>query len=301
MTHAELKKEIKRLKEERNAVILAHNYQIGEVQDIADYVGDSFGLSKQAAETNADTIVFCGVHFMAESAAILAPEKTVLLPEKLAGCPLADTITAESLRAEKQKYPEAAVVCYVNSSAAVKAESDICCTSSNAVKVVQSLPNRQVLFVPDCNLANYVSKFTDKEIIPWQGYCITHHRVTLKDLEKVRQLHPDGLVTVHPECRPEIVENADHVGSTSEILRFARESSAQKIIIGTEIGMIHRLKAENPEKQFYLLAPSLICPNMKMTTLSKVKESLEMMETQITVPEDIRKRAYMTLEKMLAV
>ncbi|WP_028306431.1 quinolinate synthase NadA [Desulfitibacter alkalitolerans] len=293
--------EIKRLKEQHNAIILAHNYQIDEVQEIADYVGDSFALSKLAASTHADVIVFCGVHFMAESASILSPDKIVLLPDKNAGCPLADTITPEALREKKKDYPEAAVVCYVNSSAEVKAESDICCTSSNAVRIVNSLEENQILFVPDKNLANYVARQTHKEIIPWDGCCITHHRVKVEDIEKVRQYHPDGVIVVHPECRPEVVALADHVGSTSEILRFSRESRAQKIIVGTEMGMLYRLKKESPHKEFYLLSQGLICPNMKMTTLTKIKDALETLEPQIKVKEAVRLAAYGTLERMLQV
>ncbi|KUO51195.1 MAG: quinolinate synthetase [Desulfitibacter sp. BRH_c19] len=293
--------EIKNLKKQRNAIILAHNYQIDEVQEIADYTGDSFGLSKLAASTDAEVIVFCGVQFMAESAAILSPDKIVLLPEKNAGCPLADTITSKTLLEKKKEYPEAAVVCYVNSSAEVKAESDICCTSSNAVKIVNSLEQKQVLFVPDRNLASYVALKTEKEIIPWDGYCITHHRVTVDDVRKVRLHHPDGIIVVHPECQPEVVALADHVGSTSEILRFSKESKAKKFIIGTEMGMLYRLKKENPDKQFYLLSQGLICPNMKMTTLPKIKDALETLEPQIKVDNSIRKAACGTLEKMLTI
>ena len=293
--------EIIHLKKHRKAIILAHNYQIDEVQEIADYTGDSFGLSKLAASTDAHVIVFCGVHFMAESASILSPNKIVLLPDKNAGCPLADTITAEALREKKKEFPKAAVVCYVNSSAEVKAESNICCTSSNAVNIVNSLEQKQVLFVPDRNLANYVAEKTDKEIIPWDGYCITHHRVKAGDIQKVRQNHPDGVIVVHPECQPDVVALADHVGSTSEILRFARESKSEKIIVGTEMGMLYRLKKENPHKQFYLLSQGLICPNMKMTSLPKIKDALETMEPQIKVDGSVRQAAYKALNRMLTV
>lgn len=297
----ELTDRIKHLKQARNAIILAHNYQIDEVQDIADFVGDSFGLSQQAAATGADVIVFCGVHFMAESAAILAPTKTVLLPDKYAGCPLAETITAEDLEQWKKQYPNAAVVCYVNSSAAVKAISDVCCTSSNAVKVIQSLEQEQILFLPDRNLGNYVARFTEKEIICWDGCCVTHQRVKPEDVQQARAVHPDAVVVVHPECRPEVVNMADHVDSTTGILRFVGQSTATKFIIGTEMGIMHRLKNENPGKEFYLLSQGLVCPNMKKTNLMKVEQSLAAMEPVITVDADIRERAVRALERMLAV
>lgn len=297
----DLQKRIQQLKKERNALILAHNYQIDEVQDIADFVGDSFGLSQKAAGTDQDVIVFCGVNFMAETAAILAPEKTVLLPEKMAGCPMADMITADDLREARQKYPEAAVVCYVNSSAEVKAECDICCTSANAVKIVNSLAEEQVLFVPDGNLAHWVSLNSSKKVIPWEGFCPTHHRITLADIDQVRRARPGAPVAVHPECHPDLVAQADFVGSTGAILDFARKSNAEEIIIGTEMGILHRLEDENPDKKFYLLSSRLICPNMKYTTLEKVAASLEKMQTVIKVPEEIARKARVTLEKMLAV
>lgn len=289
------------LKAARKAVILAHNYQIEEVQEQADFVGDSFELSRKAAAIDAEVIVFCGVHFMAESAAILSPAKTVLLPERQAGCPLADTITPEALREKKKEYPEAAVVCYVNSSAAVKAESDICCTSANAVQVVDALPQRQILFVPDQHLAHYVSTQTDKEIIPWPGYCITHYQVTAEDVRRARAAHPGAAVVVHPECRPEVVELADHVASTSGILRFARTAPARKIIVGTEMGILYRLQQANPDKEFFLLSPGLVCHNMKMTTLEKAVHALETMSYRVTVPEDIRLAAARSLARMLEI
>lgn len=297
----ELMEQVRVLKVKRNAVILAHNYQIEEIQDIADYVGDSFGLSRVAAEASADVIVFCGVHFMAEGAAILAPEKTVLLPEILAGCPMADMVTAEALRAKKKQYPRAAVVTYVNSSAAVKAESDICVTSSNAVNVVNSLAAEEVLFVPDMNLGSYVADRTDKRVILWEGYCVTHHRVRAADVAVARQRHPDAVVVVHPECRPEVVKSADHAFSTGGILKFARESHHQKFIIGTEMGLIYRLRQENPGKEFYLLHQGLVCPNMKYTNLAKVAAALESMQPVISVPEAVRESARQALERMLAV
>jgi len=296
-----LKEKILSLKEKRNAVILAHNYQIEEVQEIADYVGDSFGLSQQATLCNEEVVVFCGVHFMAESAAILAPEKTVLLPEPLAGCPLADTITAEELREAKARNPEAAVVCYVNSSAEVKAESDICCTSSNAVQVVNSVKQRHVLFVPDANLAHWVSRFTNKEIIPWRGNCITHHRISAGEVAAARRAYPDAKIAVHPECKPEVTEQADFVGSTSQIIRFASETDAKTVIIGTEMGVLPKIKKENPDKKIFLLSPKLICYNMKLTTLDKVYSSLSKMEPVISVLPEIRAKAAEALSRMLDV
>jgi quinolinate synthase len=292
---------VKELKAERNAVILAHNYQIDEVQDAADYVGDSFGLSRVAAETDADVIVFCGVHFMAEGASILAPDKIVLLPEILAGCPMADMVTADALRERKKQHPDAAVVTYVNSSAAVKAESDICVTSSNAVNVVNSLDAEEILFVPDMNLGNFVAERTDKRMILWEGYCVTHHRVRAADVTAARNAHPDAVVVVHPECRPEVVKAANYAFSTSGILSFARETEHKKMIIGTEMGLIYRLRQENPDKQFFLLHQGLVCPNMKYTNLEKVVTALETMQPQITVSDDVREPARRALMRMLAV
>lgn len=294
-----LKAKLLHLKEEKDAVILAHNYQPGEVQDVADFVGDSLDLSQTAARVNAQTIVFCGVHFMAESASLLAPDKTVILPEYLAGCPLANMVTVEQLKEARAKYPGVPVVTYINSSAAVKAESDICCTSSNAIAIVNSLEANRVLFVPDQNLANYVAQHTDKEIIPWQGYCITHHRVTANDVEEARQNYPGATVMVHPECPPEVSATADKVFSTGGMVRYAAEAAEKLFIVGTEMGLIYRLQKENPHKEFKLLSPGLICPNMKYTSLQKVVSSLENMETVITVPEDIRYEAAKSLQLMM--
>jgi quinolinate synthase len=292
---------IELLKKERNAIILAHNYQIDEVQDAADYVGDSFELSRIAAESDAEVIVFCGVHFMAESAAILSPDKTVLLPDLNAGCPLADMIDVDQLRDLKKKYPEAAVATYINSTAAVKAESDICITSANAVKVVNSLDEDTVLFVPDGNLAHFVAERTSKTIIPWAGYCNTHHRVTVEDITTARKLYPEAVIVVHPECRPEVVALADAALGTGGMISFSRETKVKEIIIGTEMGMLHRLKKECPDKNFILLSPKLICPNMKYTNLEKILASLKNKEYVITVPAEIRERAVFALERMLAV
>lgn len=291
---------VRELQKDSKAVILAHNYQVDEVQEAADFVGDSFDLSRTAARTEAPVIVFCGVHFMAESAAILAPEKTILLPEITAGCPMADMVTVERLREKKMQYPEAAVVAYVNSSAAVKAESDICVTSSNAVQVVNSLEAEEVIFVPDQNLGNYVAERTDKKMILWDGYCLTHHRIRYEDVLKAREAQPDALVLVHPECRREVVQAADHTFSTSGILRFARETEAKSLIVGTEMGILYRLRRENPDKEFFLLHPGLICPNMKYTTLPHVVRALETLSPRITVSENIRVPAQRALERMLA-
>ena len=297
-----LAEEIQRLKKERNAIILAHNYQVPEVQDVADVVGDSFSLSQHAAETDSDVIVFCGVHFMAESAKILSPDKTVLLPVRDAGCPMADMVTAPKLREMKARYPDAAVVCYVNSSAEVKAESDVCCTSSNALKVVESLENKQVIFVPDKNLGSFVaSKVKNKEIILWKGFCITHKRVKVEEVQKIRQLHPNAKILMHPECEPEVQKLADFLGSTSAILKYAGEIPEKDIIIGTEEGILHLLKKQHPDKNFYLLSTGLICTNMKKTRLEDVHSALLNMQHEIHVDENIRIKALKSLERMLKI
>lgn len=294
-------KEIELLKKMRQAVVLAHNYQRDEVQDIADFVGDSLALSCYAATTPAPVLVLAGVRFMAESASILAPDKIILIPDNQAGCPLADSVDVDGLRQEKAKYPDAAVVCYVNTSAAVKAESYICCTSSNAVSVVQSLPQRRVLFIPDRNLASFIARFTDKEIIPWEGNCITHNRVTLEEVVRARAAHPQAEVLVHPECRPEVTQAADFVGSTGAIIKYARESKVREFLIGTEMGILHHLQLDNPEKKFYLLSPELICQDMKLTGLEKIARCLREMQPVVQVPVAIRDRAYLALERMLAL
>ena len=297
-----LKKQIAKLKKKRNAVIMVHNYQRDEVQDIADISGDSLALSEAAVGAKADVIVFCGVHFMAESASILNPSKTVLLPVKEAGCPLADMITVEKIKTKRKEYSEAAVVCYVNSSAEVKAESDISCTSSNAVAVVRSLPNRQVIFVPDKNLARFVqSKVPDKEIIVWEGFCPTHIRVQAEDVLKAKKVHPDAEVVIHPECNPEVQDIADHICSTAGMFKYIKSSKAKEFIIGTEKGMLYKLSKENPGKKFYLPTEHLICPSMKLTTLGWVAHSLERMVYEVRVPEDIAGKARKTLERMLKV
>lgn len=292
---------IRQLRKERNAIILAHNYQRGDVQDIADFVGDSFGLSKTAVSSGADVIVFCGVDFMAESAAVLNPDKTVLMPELSAQCPMAAMITAESLKLEKEKYPDAAVVCYVNTPASVKAESDICCTSANAIKVVNALPENEIIFVPDRNLALYVAAHTEKRIIPWNGYCPTHHLILAGDILLEKEEHPDAEILVHPECRQDVIALADQVLSTAGMLKYAKQSNSKEFIIGTELGLLHRLNKENPDKTFIPATSYAVCPNMKMNTLGSIIRALERNEHVIKVPEDIRIKAKLALDRMLEV
>ncbi len=289
------------LKRRRGAVILAHNYQLGEIQDIADFVGDSLELSQNAAKTNADVIVFCGVHFMAETASILCPDKIVLLPDINAGCPMADMVTAEGLREKKREFPGATVVCYINSSAEVKAESDICCTSANAVKVIESLDAQEILFVPDQYLGHYISTKTGKKMILWPGFCPTHVRIQPQHIIRLRQEYPEAKVVVHPECRPEVIALADEVLSTSGICRYANRSEVSEIIVGTEIGIIHRLRKENPGKRFIPVSEQAICPRMKLITLEKVLWSLEEMTPQVKVPEKIRLKAKAAVDKMLKI
>ena len=302
MNRDEIVKKILELKEERKAVIVAHNYQIDEIQEIADIVGDSFALSKYCSSIDAKVIVFCGVHFMAESAKILSPEKVVLLPEIDAGCPMADMVTVDALKEEKKKYPDATVVCYINSSAAVKAEADVCCTSSNAVKVVKALDAKEILFVPDKNLGDYVSKqIPEKKFILWNGFCITHHKIKVDEVKKIKQLHPDALLLVHPECQPDVLAFADFAGSTKQIIDFAAESKNTKFVIGTEMGVLYKLKKSNPDKAFYLMSQGLVCPNMKKTTLKSVYEALSEMKYNIEVDEDTRIKAKKCLDRMLAI
>lgn len=300
MEKQQLVEKIYELKKKRNAVIVAHNYQQDEVQEIADLVGDSLALSQYCASTDADVIVFCGVHFMAESANILSPEKTVLLPEIDAGCPMADMATAEDVKSFKIQHPEAAVVCYINSTAEVKAECDICCTSSNAIKIVESLEQRDIIFLPDQNLGSYVAKkLPDKNIILWDGYCITHHKIKKDTVIKMKELHPDAMLLVHPECRPEILEVADYIGSTKQIIDFVAVSDNQKFIIGTEAGVLYKLKQDNPSKLFYLMSQGLVCPNMKKTSLKSVYEALNEMKYKIEVDSEIRLKARKSLDMML--
>ncbi len=289
------------LKKERNAVILAHNYQRGEVQDIADFVGDSLELSQKAAKTDAKVIVFCGVHFMAETASIVNPDKTVLLPDAGAGCPMANMITAEQLREEKAKYPKAVVVTYINSSAAVKAESDYCCTSANGVKVVNSIKAEEIIFVPDQYLGSFIEKRTGKKMYLWPGYCPTHVKILPEDILERKKEYPNANVVVHPECRPDVVALADEALSTSGMIRYAARPDVKELIVGTEVEILHRLNKENPGKKFIAASTRATCPNMKKTTLEKIMESLETMKPEVKVPEEIRLKAYACVERMLEI
>jgi len=292
---------IRELKAKRNAVILVHNYQLPEVQDIADLSGDSLELSRKAAQTNADVIVFCGVLFMAETASILSPGKKILLPDINAGCPLANTITPEDIRALKKQHPGAPVVSYVNTSAAVKAETDIACTSANAEKVISSLKQDEVIFVPDKYLASYVQSKSDKKIISWNGYCPTHLKILPQDIGALRAKYPGAKVMAHPECSGEVLKLSDAVLSTSGMLRYAAQTDAKVFIVATEAGMLHRLKKDNPGKTFVAASGLAVCPNMKLITLEKILWALEEMKTEIKVPADIRARALASVNKMIEI
>ena len=295
-----LQERILELKKKKDAIILGHNYQRKEVQEISDFLGDSYGLSVQASKTTAKIIVFCGVDFMAESAKILNPEKTVLHPNLKAKCPMAAMVDAGSLRELKAEHPGAPVVSYVNTSAEVRAETDICCTSANAVKIVQSLPDKKVIFVPDTNLGLYVQRFVkDKEMILWPGYCPTHVKITKKDLQGLKKLHPDAEILVHPECSPEVIDFADHAFSTEGIIRHVVSSPKNEFIIGTEENMLHRLRKEAPGKIFYA-APNATCPNMREISLEDVRDSLMKVQYRIELPADIIRRAKVPLERMIA-
>jgi quinolinate synthase len=299
--HRDLAGRIRALKEERDAVILAHNYQVPEVQDLADLVGDSLELSRAAADRDEAVIVFCGVDFMAQTAAILSPEKTVLLPAADACCPMAEMVTAGEVRVLRERYPGAAVVCYVNTTAEVKAASDICCTSANAVRVVRSLEENRVIFVPDRNLALYTARFTDKEIIPWEGFCSIHDRITPDDVREARNRYPGAEVIVHPECRPEVIDLADRIFSTSGMVRHVCESPREAFIIGTEVGILYPMQKRCPGKDCYPLTPKAICTNMKKTTPEKVLRALETMDPRITVPEEVARGARAAIERMLSI
>jgi len=300
MNVADLQNRIRKLLKEKNAILLVHYYQRGEIQDIADILGDSLALSIEAARTDADIIVFAGVRFMAESAAILSPDKTVLLPREESGCPLADMITVEQLEKARAEDPDASVVAYVNSSAEVKAHSDICCTSANALKVVNSIRDtKRVLMIPDGNLAHYTALHTDREVIPWKGYCPVHHFVTPEEVRSVKDQYPQAKFAAHPECRPEVLEMADSVGSTGGIIRFARETDAKEIIVGTELGIIHQLEKENPDKTFIPVSEKLICRDMKYITLEDIHDALVEMKHVVTVPDEIRASANKALNRML--
>ncbi len=296
-----LQKEIRHLKEERNAILLVHNYQLPEIQDIADLTGDSLELSRAAATMDGDVIIFCGVDFMAETAAILSPRKTVILPAEDACCPMAQMISADELKLAKERHPDAAVVCYVNTAAEVKAESDICCTSANAVKVVNAVEQNEIIFVPDRNLGQYAQRFSKKTILPWEGFCIVHDRITPSQVQEARRAHPGAIVLVHPECRPEVIDCADHVASTSGIIKEVCSSPSREFIIGTEVGILHRLSRECPGKRCYPLSETAVCRNMKKTDLFKVRDSLTTLTPRIRVPEDIADRARRAIGRMLAL
>jgi quinolinate synthase len=299
---AALRDEIERLARQHNAVVLAHNYQRPEIQDLADFTGDSLGLSRQAAEVEADVIVFCGVHFMAETAKILSPERVVLMPEERAGCPMADMMTAAELEAWKAENPGVPVVTYVNSTAEVKALSDVCVTSANAVAVVERLGAERILFGPDKNLAHWVGRsLPDVEVLPWDGWCPTHENVTPQMAREARRSHPDAVVMAHPECRPEVVDLADAVLSTSQMLRHAADSDAGQFVVFTEGGLLHALRKAAPDKVFFEPEPAMVCPNMKLTNLEKVAECLRAMEPAIEVPEGVRIAALAAVERMVAV
>ena len=297
-----LSEEVRQLAAARGALIIAHNYQRAEVQEVADFVGDSLGLSRQAAETDAELIVFAGVHFMAETAKILSPNKTVLMPEPRAGCPMADMITGEALASWKAENPGVPIVTYVNSSAEVKAESDICVTSANAVAVVRSLGVDRILFAPDKNLGSWVARsLPDVEVEFWEGWCPTHDDVTSEQVAAARAAHPAAAVIAHPECRPDVVDLADAVLSTSQMLAYAAASDAEEIIVVTEAGLIHALAKAAPGKRFLELSPHMLCPNMKLTTLRKVRDCLADLTGEVVVPEDIRVRALGAVQRMVAI
>ena len=292
---------INKLKKERNAVILVHSYQIGEIHEIADFVGDSLGLSRIAAKTAADVIVFCGVYFMAETAKILSPQKTVLIPDKNAGCPMADMITVNQLKELKAAHPNAKVLCYVNTSAEIKAESDVCCTSANAIEVVNTVlkDEEEIIFIPDKYLANHTSQVTGRKFITWNGFCPSHMKILPEYVQTQKELHPQALVLVHPECSQAVIDISDEVLSTDGICKYVTKSDKKEFIIGTEIGIIHRLQKENPDKLFYPASDLAICPNMKLTTLEKVLSSLENMQHQVEVKEEVAERAYTSIQRML--
>ncbi len=297
----DITQEIQRLKKERNAIILAHNYQLPEVQDIADFRGDSLELSRIASETDADIVVFCGVHFMAETASILCADKTVLIPDSKAGCPMANMINVKDLIELKNRHPKAIIVGYVNTSAEVKAELDVCCTSTNAVALVSKLKEEEIIFVPDKYLADYVSKKTGRRLISWDGYCPTHVKILPEDIIKKIRQHPKARVLIHPECTPEVIALADEVLSTGKMCKYAAESEGKEFIIGTEVGIIHRLKQDNPQKEFYPASELAVCPNMKKINLEKILWSLQDLKEEVKVSQEVRKRAMRSIERMLSV
>lgn len=297
-----LSEKIKELKRKRKAVILVHNYQLPEVQEVADFRGDSLELSRAAAKTDAEVIVFCGVHFMAETASILCPQKKVIMPDINAGCPMANMITAEGLKKLKKQHPKATVVGYVNTSAEVKAELDVCCTSTNAVAVVNALKDKEeIVFVPDKYLADFVEKKTGRKLIKWNGFCPTHIKILPEDIKKEKRFHPFAKVMVHPECLPAAVALADAVCSTSKMCQYAQETDAKEIIVGTEVGLIYRLKKDNPTKEFYPASEAAVCPNMKRTTQEKILWALEELKEEVKVPQAIRKHAKIAIDQMLKI
>jgi quinolinate synthase len=292
-------KEILRLKKEKAAVLLVHNYQRGEIQEMADFLGDSLDLSRKASQVSDPMIVFCGVKFMAETAKILSPEKKVLLPRQDANCPMAEMVDVGGLKKLKTQHPEAVVVTYVNSTAEVKAESDVCCTSANAIQVVKNIDAEEIIFTPDRNLASYVQRFTRKKIIPWDGFCYVHDQFTREEVLRARQVHPDALLMVHPECSPEVIDEADEVLSTSGMVRVARESSSKEFLVGTEEGMLYRLKKENPNKTFYSAGTAKMCIGMKRTRLEDLYQAFIKERYAIEIHEEVMNRARTALEKML--
>ena len=297
-----IEEKIGELKRRHNAIILVHNYQLPEVQDIADLRGDSLELSRIAAKTEAKAIVFCGVHFMAETASILCPDKKVIVPDVNAGCPMADMITAADLKKLKAEHPQAAVVGYVNTSAEVKAELDYCCTSSNAVAVVNALKDKkEVIFIPDKYLADYVAKKTGRKLITWKAFCPTHIKILPEDIRREKRFHPHAKVMAHPECLPQVVALADAALSTSQMGKFAKESEVGEFIVATEVGLIYRLKKDNPQKDFYPASEAAVCPNMKRTTQEKVLWALEELKEEVKVPEHIRLRAKKAIDRMLEI
>ena len=295
------KERIARLKKELNAIIVAHNYQRPEVQDIADFTGDSLELARMCVRAEAETIIFCGVRFMAEMAAILNPASTVLLSHPDAGCPLADLVDVASLRQWKRKYPKAAVVAYVNTTASIKAESDICCTSANGVEVVTSMPDEEILFVPDQNLGHYISTKTSKRIVLYPGFCYVHDRITTEQVKLAKQCYPQAKVLVHPECRPEVINLADAALSTSQMLRYAKQSNDRVFLIGTEEGMLYPLRKQNPEKEFHIITSNFICTDMKKTTLETITEAMQTRNNVATVPEEVGVKAKQAIDRMLAI
>jgi len=293
---------VRKLKAEKHAIILAHNYQPPVIQEIADLTGDSLELSRQAASTTAEVIVFCGVAFMAETAAVLNPDKTVILPRLEAGCPMADMITPENMLAIKREHPGVPIVTYVNSTAAVKAESTVCCTSANSIRVVESFQDADTIYMtPDQNLAKYTARHTRKKIHYWHGYCPIHHNLSAQQVRRRKEAYPDALFLAHPECRPEVLDLADMVQSTSGMLRYVNESSHRSFIIGTEEGILYPMRRQNPDKSFYPASDDLICPDMKKITLADVVQSLQTLQPRVTVSEEIRHKAIKAVERMLAV